>query len=443
MTFCLVVTGNKQSARGTNNPFRKTAVSMLMQALHQRLVKLQFPVLVEWIRLCRVRALLHLNSGHGRPQAAIRYAKRAREVVPSSRAVKRASWSNFLNCIVSGGLCFPKLVPRPTAEMAVTLLVATYHRRMLLGVAKAVPGEPETDPRSFGLKLDDPDGHLHLEQVLLGPGEAVISRVSSTSYSGRMRDDDHFTFVFQRAGRYDLKIAGNDFGMSPGSLLAFRPNERLTRVRAARNGTRTAVTLQVPVARMADLARVVETSTNAVFPRDGIAFHGTAGRSLAAILPQLADDLLVRPSAAPPPRLTQEIRFLIEDVLCEALGVTIEQHSSRRIFPAFHRVRQAEELMHAHSDEPVSIRDIAQFLGVSVRSLQLAFAETHDGLTPRGVLNRIRLEKARARLLAADGDAQVTTVAMDSGLFHLGRFSQAYARAFGEKPSETLMRKRA
>jgi AraC-like DNA-binding protein len=290
MTFCLVVTGNKQSARGTNNPFRKTAVSMLMQALHQRLVKLQFPVLVEWIRLCRVRALLHLNSGHGRPQAAIRYAKRAREVVPSSRAVKRASWSNFLNCIVSGGLCFPKLVPRPTAEMAVTLLVATYHRRMLLGVAKAVPGEPETDPRSFGLKLDDPDGHLHLEQVLLGPGEAVISRVSS--------------------------------------------------------------------------------------------------------------------------------------------------------FPAFHRVRLAEEMMRAYSDEPLSVLDLANALGVSLRSLQLAFAEVHGGLTPRAVLYRIRLEKARARLLAADEDSQVTTIAHNSGFSHLSRFAQAYTRAYGERPSETLYRRR-
>jgi transcriptional regulator GlxA family with amidase domain len=41
--------------------------------------------------------------------------------------------------------------------------------------------------------------------------------------------------------------------------------------------------------------------------------------------------------------------------------------------------------MYAHSDEPLAMRDIAKFLGVSLRSLQLAFAETHDGLTPRDV----------------------------------------------------------
>ena len=153
--------------------------------------------------------------------------------------------------------------------MVVTLSVATFHRRMLLGVAKAAPGEPETDPRSVGLMLDDPDGHLHLEQVLLGPGEAVISRVSSTSYSGRMRDEDYFTFVFQRAGRYDLKIAGYDFAMSPGSLLAFRPNERHTRVRAGKSGVRAAATLQVPVARMADLLQCGLSARRDCLPRKG------------------------------------------------------------------------------------------------------------------------------------------------------------------------------
>ncbi|MDP5349628.1 MAG: helix-turn-helix domain-containing protein, partial [Paracoccaceae bacterium] len=67
----------------------------------------------------------------------------------------------------------------------------------------------------------------------------------------------------------------------------------------------------------------------------------------------------------------------------------------------------------------------------------------YGGLSPRNVLNGIRLEKARARLLAAGGDGKVTTVAMDSGIFHLSRFAQAYTRAFGERPSETLARGRA
>ena len=231
--------------------------------------------------------------------------------------------------------------------------------------------------------------------------------------------------------------------MSPGSLLAFRPNERRTQVRAGKTGFRAAATLQVPIARMNALAQAMDDHCRSGFPHDGIALRRDGGLALARILPQLADDLLSRSPAPPPPRVAQEIKHLIDEVLCEMIGRTVDQPSSRRVFPAFHRVRQAEEMMRAHSDEPLSVLDLANALGVSLRSLQLAFAEVHGGLSPRDVLNRIRLEKARARLLAADGDGQVTTVAMDSGFSHLGRFSQAYARAFGEKPSETLFRRRA
>lgn len=328
-------------------------------------------------------------------------------------------------------------------RMAVMAPFAAYRARHLFGVERVSPNDPDTDPRNVGLTMDDPHGHLRLEQVQLGPDDIVISRVSSTGYSGKMRDEEFFTFVFQRTGRYAVQIAGSDYHLPAGSLMAFRPNERFTRVRPGRSGVRAAATLQLPVARMHELARAMETSPEKIIPRDGMAMQGRVGQSLASLLPQLADDLMALPSAPPPPRVAQEIRHVIDEALCEMMGHAIEQPSSARIFPAFHRVRQAEELMHEHSDEPLSIQTIAQVLGVSLRSMQLAFAEVYGGLSPRDVLNRIRLEKARARLLAAAGDVQVTTVAMDCGLFHLGRFSQAYARTFGEKPSETLLRRRA
>lgn len=323
-----------------------------------------------------------------------------------------------------------------------TAPLAVYHARHLFGVDRVARDDPETDARSFGLTMDDPDGHLRIERIQLGPDDAVIGRASSTGYSGMLRDDEFFTFVFQRSGRYAVRIGGTDYDMPPGSLLAFRPNERFTRVRPGRNGVRAAATLQLSVTRMHQVARAMETSPDKVIPRDGLALQGRVGQALSTLLPQLADDLMLRSATPPPPRVALEISHIVEEVLCEMIGHAIEQPSSPRIFPAFHRVRQAEELMHEHSDEPLSMQTIAQVLGVSLRSLQLAFAEVYGGLSPRDVLNRIRLEKARARLLAADGDVQVTTVAMDSGLFHLGRFSQSYARTFGEKPSETLLRRR-
>ena len=81
-----------------------------------------------------------------------------------------------------------------------------------------------------------------------------------------MRDHAYFTFVLQHVGRYDVRIfSGRDYGMSPGNLLAFRPNERQTQVRIGKAGFRAAATLQVPIARMNALAQAMETTAEVAF----------------------------------------------------------------------------------------------------------------------------------------------------------------------------------
>jgi transcriptional regulator GlxA family with amidase domain len=57
---------------------------------------------------------------------------------------------------------------------------------------------------------------------------------------------------------------------------------------------------------------------------------------------------------------------------------------------------------------------------------------------PRDVLLRMRLERARERLLAACPADTVTSIALDCGFAHLGRFPATYRTAFGELPTETL-----
>jgi transcriptional regulator GlxA family with amidase domain len=203
-----------------------------------------------------------------------------------------------------------------------------------------------------------------------------------------------------------------------------------------------AVTFQVSVPRIVDIAQAMETTPDAIFSRDGFPLRGDGGLTLARVLPRFAEDLF-QPSLAPlPPRVVNEVRRLIDEILCETIGRTVAQPASRRMFPDYHRVRLAEDMIRAQSDDAVSMLSIAEALGVSLRSLQLAFSEVHDGMNPREFLIRVRLEKARARLLAAQVDAKVTTIAMDCGFFHLGRFAQAYARLYRELPSETLARRR-
>lgn len=114
--------------------------------------------------------------------------------------------------------------------------------------------------------------------------------------------------------------------------------------------------------------------------------------------------------------------------------------ASPALSPRF--VRQAEDYMHAHAHEPLTVETIAARAGVSVRSLYAGFRR-HRGLSPMACLRTIRLERARADLLSpSEAAIGVTGVALRWGFGHLGQFSADYRARHGELPSQTLKRTR-
>ena len=102
-------------------------------------------------------------------------------------------------------------------------------------------------------------------------------------------------------------------------------------------------------------------------------------------------------------------------------------------------VRQVEEYVDAHLDQPLTAIELAAIAGVSVRAIQLAF-HTHRGTTPTAFLRDRRLGRARRLLLSGRYDT-VAEVALSCGFAHLGRFSVGYRARFGESPSATLARR--
>jgi AraC-like DNA-binding protein len=309
------------------------------------------------------------------------------------------------------------------------------------GDAVAVP-QSIMFAESLRLLIHGENGSVTTELLTIGQGGPTIGRVASTGHEIDLREADNITFLLPMAGRLDIEVAGRTYAVPSRQLTAFRPADRRTRAIPSPATRFRAATIQVPLAKMQALALAAGSATDHAFAQDGIALTGDVGRHLSRSLPFLADDLLLRPQRDLQPKVALAIRQLIDDQLAEMIETKVAQPAWRSILPAFHRVRQAEELMYALSDEPISMLEIARTLGVGLRSLQLAFHHVHDGQSPRDILTRIRLEKARHRLLAANENAQVTTVALDSGFFHLSRFAQAYARTFGERPSETLARRR-
>lgn len=108
--------------------------------------------------------------------------------------------------------------------------------------------------------------------------------------------------------------------------------------------------------------------------------------------------------------------------------------------PVPRTIRRAEQLIVDHAREPLTIEDIAEAVGVSVRALQEGFRR-HLDITPMARLREARLVGVHAELAAADAACvTVSAVAAGWGFCHLGRFSVAYRERFGESPSVSLRR---
>lgn len=174
-------------------------------------------------------------------------------------------------------------------------------------------------------------------------------------------------------------------------------------------------------------------------------FHTTAGHGASLIRPLLflcleldAPDSLVEFA----PHSVQHIEQGIIAALLEgqAHNYTGEMQDKIRRIPAA-VVRRAEEFIIAHLKDPLTIGDIAAAAGISARSLHRNFRR-HQGYSPLEFLRLARLKQVRAELETGRPNITVTSVAMDYGFFHLGRFSHFYKRHYGESPCKTLQKYR-
>lgn len=86
----------------------------------------------------------------------------------------------------------------------------------------------------------------------------------------------------------------------------------------------------------------------------------------------------------------------------------------------------------------ITAEELAQYAHLSLRSLYLLF-EKHAKSTPKNFIRQKKLERVYCALMnPAQHAANVTTIALDYGFTHLGRFSEFYKATFGILPSESL-----
>ena len=102
--------------------------------------------------------------------------------------------------------------------------------------------------------------------------------------------------------------------------------------------------------------------------------------------------------------------------------------------------KQVQAYLEENYHEIVRIEDLCRATEKEVRTLQRCFRQYFD-ITITDYLKMIRLNAAHRALSSAQPDeVSVTSIALQNGFTHIGRFSVEYKKHFGESASKTLQK---
>ena len=274
--------------------------------------------------------------------------------------------------------------------------------------------------------LDERAGSMHVDA--LNYGAVTFGDVKSNGYDA-VTETTRITVLFPRLGHLNLQSNKINLEISGVDALLVQPGCRRSRVRTSRDGhfRMMGAILPLPPGSSRQSAELPSILSIAAMPEA----HSLQGfMQYAFSEAQRGDSALLRPLAL------KSASALVTDMV-HALYDRLMPTTP--VLAGSSRVRAAEDYMRSHAEEPLTVAEIANAVGVGPRALQAAFRASH-GVTPRQMLAGIRLDKARARLLAPEAEMTVTDAALASGFAHFGRFAAAYRERYGELPSETLRR---
>ena len=103
-------------------------------------------------------------------------------------------------------------------------------------------------------------------------------------------------------------------------------------------------------------------------------------------------------------------------------------------------LRRAYAYLNRHAEQQITLAEVAEAIGCSLRALQMAFRRFRD-TTPAAALRRVRLDRARAEIIGSD--APVTAIARRFRFTNAGRFASMYMSEFGETPAKTRQKQRS
>lgn len=277
---------------------------------------------------------------------------------------------------------------------------------------------------------------LHLQDT------SVVAS-ANTPMAGRVSESDQLIFQFQLSGVSEFLAEGRKYVLSPGSFIYLPGVERF-----GESSHRSLLTISMNRQRFVrvwgELGELLGCDAGDA-PMD----HVIAADGRHMDFPIL-DHLLM---------ITRQIEMNLDDEKA-LLFLRVDDHLNRLVALSLwnattgrsggkggrSKVRAArlhgiEEHICEHIHRPISLAELARVAGVSVRSLNALFM-SRRGMTPARRIREMRLEQARRVLLDPRDGSTVTEVCYHFGFPKPSVFAGYYKAKYGERPSETLKRKR-
>ncbi|MEH1832303.1 MAG: AraC family transcriptional regulator [Nostoc sp.] len=136
-------------------------------------------------------------------------------------------------------------------------------------------------------------------------------------------------------------------------------------------------------------------------------------------------------------RVLELIRLQLTPIITDQGGL---QPQPRFRAGTLERIYQAREILLSRLENPPSLLELAQLVGISDRTLQRGFQRLF-GTTVFGYLTDKRMERAKCWL--REGNRTVLEVAIMTGYSNPTHFSVAFKRKFGISPSQCLLGKKS
>ena len=171
----------------------------------------------------------------------------------------------------------------------------------------------------------------------------------------------------------------------------------------------------------------------------GLAFDGgsASGAAITGIVAAIAAGFRGAAALADAPHAARMLRDALIMLILESVPHRYSQWFERQAAaPAPWQIRRALAFIDAHTAGPLTVQDVADAIGIGLRSLQEGFRR-HKAMSPHDYLKQARLNGVGAELLDPLSSRSIEAVARHWGFVNRGHFALDYRRTFGEQPSQT------